>query len=325
MGTLTGKSYALMVVMINMAFSASGQLLIPGLDFQSAMISNPAFTGSEGNGILRLSYQDLYPGNNFNLHSVSLSYDGYFQTLHGGAGFYISDNYLGGLVNDLKGGMAYSYYFQAGPDLYIGSGLSASFFHRGFNSGGAILPDQIDPVYGVVYPSSEVLSMVNKTVPDLGTGFLIITRKLFLGIAVNHLAQPDIGTSDVTVNKLYRQLVLYGSGEISLNKEKNLVLKPLARIDLSKGAATAGTGAVVESNHLAVNAALITGNDKSLDLVSGFSISLGKLLFYYNYRFNIVSRENLLPVSVMHNTGLALSLNNVDKRKTVKTINFPKL
>ena len=46
---------------------------------------------------------------------------------------------------------------------------------------------------------------------------------------------------------------------------------------------------------------------------------------YYNYRFNIVSGNNLLPLSLLHQTGLAFSLNNVEKRKTIKTINFPKL
>ncbi len=49
-----------------------------GPGFQIIMMNNPAFSGSEGDGILRLSYLNFYPGNNYNLHSVYFSYDSYF-------------------------------------------------------------------------------------------------------------------------------------------------------------------------------------------------------------------------------------------------------
>ena len=62
-----------------------------------------------------------------------------------------------------------------------------------------------------------------------------------------------------------------------------------------------------------------------MNIQTGFSIKAGKLSIYYNYRFNIASGNNLMPLSLLHQTGLAFSLNNVDKRKTIKTINFPKL
>jgi type IX secretion system PorP/SprF family membrane protein len=322
---MAGKRFTLIFIILNLATYAFGQLFLPGLDYQSTMIGNPAMAGSEGNGMLRLSYQDLYPGNNFNLHSVSVSYDGYFQSLHGGAGFYLSDNYLGGLINDLKGGMAYSYFFRAGTDLYIGAGLSASFFHRGFNSEGVILPDQIDPVYGAINSSAEVLFSKGKTVLDLGTGFLFIAGKVFAGISVNHLAEPDIGTSDITHSKLYRQLIVNGSGEIDVTGSNSLIVKPLVRLEISRNSLSAAAGAAVETSHFSVNTAFIAGKEKNLDLVTGFSISIGNMFVFYNYRFNIAGGENLLPVTVMHNTGLAVSLKNVDKRKIVKTINFPKL
>jgi hypothetical protein len=32
-----------------------------------------------------------------------------------------------------------------------------------------------------------------------------------------------------------------------------------------------------------------------------------------------------MPLSLLHETGLAFSLNNVEKRNVFKTINFPKL
>ena len=115
-----------------------------------------------------------------------------FPGLHGGAGFYLSEDYLGGIINDLRGGLSYAYFLQAGKDLFINAGLSASVFHRGYNFDNAVLPDQIDPVGGVTFPSSEVLDQSGKTVFDIGAGFLFISGKLTGGFAVNHLAEPEL-------------------------------------------------------------------------------------------------------------------------------------
>jgi hypothetical protein len=70
----------------------SGQDSDPGPGYQMMMINNPSLAGSEGDGVLRLSYLNYFPGNNFDLHSVYFSYDSYFPVLDGGAGIYITDD-----------------------------------------------------------------------------------------------------------------------------------------------------------------------------------------------------------------------------------------
>ena len=315
----------LLFIISFLEISSFGQEVLSGLNYQGTMIGNPALTGSEGDGLLRLSYQNLYPGNNYNLHSVCLSYDSYFPSLHGGGGFYLSDNYMGGMINDLKGGFSYSYFFRAGTDLFIGAGLSASFFHRGFDFGGTVLPDQIDPLDGVVNISGESLSSRGKTVFDVGTGFLFIAGRVFGGIAFNHLTEPDLSNSELAGNRLYRNILIHASGKLDLDAGKKLFLRPIGKIEISKGLFTAGAGAVFESKNLSLNSVLLADNLKNIDLQAGFSVKTGILVVFYNYRFNIASGVSLLPVSLMHSTGIALSLNNVDKRKTVKTINFPEL
>ena len=307
-----------LVVRAQEIFSPSG--------YQSAMISNPGMTGSEGNGYIRLSYLNYYPGNSFNLHSAMVSYDGYFPSLHGGAGIYLSDNYLGGMINDVRGGLSYSYYFQAGEKLFISAGLSGSFYHRGYDFGGAILPDQIDPLHGAVYPSGEALSAQGRTVFDIGTGFLLMTDRFFGGISVSHLAQPDLTSTDFTDEKLLRSILLHLSVDVGIDREKNLLLRPTGELKFQGDLITSGIGAAFESNYLAFNTLLYLNNLKNIDLQAGFNINPGAgIIIFYNYRFNIASPENLLPVTVLHHAGVAVSLNNVDKRKIVKTINFPKL
>jgi type IX secretion system PorP/SprF family membrane protein len=315
----------LLIPALLISLSSYGQESGSGLNYQITMISNPAVTGGEGDGILRLSYQSHYPGNSFNLNTVFLSYDGFFPALHGGAGFFLSDNYLGGIINDLKGGVSYSYYFQAGGDLFFSAGLSASFYHRGYNFGGAVLPDQIDPLGGAVLTSGEVLSVKGRTIFDLGTGFMFMAGKVFGGLSVSHLSEPDLIKNDFSEAKLKRQLLIHVAGDIDLNREKMLKIRPLGKLEVRKGYLSSGAGVVLESNYLSVSAILLADNAENFDVQTGFSIKAGKLIVFYNYRFNIASGNNVLPFTLLHHTGVAFSLNNVEKRKTIKTINFPKL
>lgn len=302
-----------------------GQETDTGPGFQMIMMNNPAFTGSEGEGVMRLAYMNFYPGNNYNLHSVYFSYDSYFSPLHGGAGFYLADDYLGGIVNDFRGGFSYAYFLQAGKDLFINAGLSASIYHRGFSFDKAVLPDQIDPLGGISMPSSEILATSGRTVFDIGAGFLFISGKFFGGFSINHLAEPDLSATGFSNERLKRKLLLHLSADLILSKTQRLRVRPVAFMGLQGRFLSAGTGAVIESNYLSVNAILLGNNGRNMNIQTGFSFKSGKVSVYYNYRFNIVSENKLIPLSLLHQTGLAFSLNNVDKRKIIKTINLPEL
>ena len=315
--------FKIFIFVIVIPSSCFGQETDPGPGFQMIMMNNPAFAGVEGDGVLRLSYLNLYPGYNYNLHSVYLSYDSYFPALHGGAGFYISDDYLGGIVNDLRGGLSYTYFLQAGKDLFINAGLSASIYHRGFNFNKAVLPDQIDPLGGVSVPSAEFLINSGKTVFDIGAGFLFITGNIFGGFSINHLAEPDLSETGLPNERLKRKLLLHLCADLSLNKTKSLKVRPLSYLVVQGHYLAAGSGAVLESNYLSISAIMLGDNGKNMNIQTGFSFDSGKVSIFYNYRFNVISGNKSMPFSLLHHTGLAFSLNNVDKRNLSKTINLP--
>jgi len=287
------------------------------------IVNNPAFAGSCLDGTLRLSYLNFYPGNHYNFHSVFLSYDSYFQTLHGGAGFYLANDYIGGIMRDLRGGMSYSYFLQAGRDLYIYAGLSASFFNRGFNFSDGVFPDQIDPMGGVSLPTSELLSNENRTLFDAGTGFMVIYKYLTGGFALAHLTQPDLDGRGSSVERLKLKYLVHLIADFDLKKGSGLKILPLASVELQAKYLCAGAGAVIESNYLSVSSVLLADNNRNIDVQAGFSIRREKLGLFYNYRFNLGSGNSLMPFSVMHQTGLTFSLNNVEKRIKVRTINVP--
>jgi type IX secretion system PorP/SprF family membrane protein len=319
------KSLLILVIVAGTASAASGQGLSSGPSYQMLLMDNPALSGSEGNGVLRMSYLNFYPGNSFDLNSVYLSYDSYFPGLHGGTGFYLSEDYLGGIINDLRGGFSYAYFLQAGKDLFINAGLTASVFHRGYNFGNAVLPDQIDPVGGVSFPSSEVLDSKGKTVFDIGAGILLISGKLTGGFAVNHLSEPELSSSAVSTEKIDRKYSLNLSADFALNSNGTLRIDPLVLVIQQGEYFSTGAGASLESSHLAVNAVIFGDNGNNVNVQSGFAFKFSAVSVYYNYQFNAITGNSLLPLSLLHQVGLAFNLNIVEKRKTFRTINFPKL
>ena len=100
---------------------------------------------------------------------------------------------------------------------------------------------------------------------------------------------------------------------------------PLVTATFQDNRFTAGAGVALGISIVSVNSSVITGTDGNLDLRSGFSLMKGTAGIYYNYTFNLASGNTLLPFSLKHQAGLSISLNNVDKRKTIKTIKFPNL
>jgi type IX secretion system PorP/SprF family membrane protein len=315
------------VLICILSFIFSGAMLCQETDYgpgyQTMIINNPAFAGCGTNGVVRLSYINFYPGNQYNFHSVFVSYDSYFRELHGGAGFYIANDYLGGIVNDLRGGLSYSYFLQAGKDLCIYAGLSAAFFHRGFNFSDAVFPDQIDPMGRVSFPSSGLISDENRTVFDVGTGLVFIYKKLAGGFAMTHLTQPDLDGNGSSAGQLKRKYMIHLLTEIDLKKGNDLKIYPLASFELQGKYLSAGAGAVFESNYLSFSSLLLADNNKNIDVQAGFSFRREKFSFFYNYRFNVASAGSLMPFSLIHQTGITISLHNVEKRIKFSTINVP--
>ena len=293
--------------------------------YQTVLMNNPAMSGSSEAGTLRVSYLNYYPGNGYNLHTLYLSYDSYFKEIHGGAAFYLSEDYLGGHINNIRCGLSYSYFLQASENLFINAGLTASVFHRGFNFANSVLPDQIDPVRGAVNPSSEALISSGSTVFDIGTGFIFESRKISGGFAVLHLSEPYLSSEGVQKEIIKRKLYMHLCGDFPIGGQEKFHLKPIAFSSAQDRFFIAGAGASFENEHIAINAIAMDDNAKNLNLQTGFSFGVGFLRFNYSYRFNIISDNALLPLSLLHQAGITFNLNDVEKRIRLNTIKFPEL
>ena len=313
----------ILLVLLAFCEAVNSQETCYGPGYQTLVMNNPAFAGSEYDGTMRLSYMNFYPGNNFNLHSFFISYDSYFELLHGGAGVYIASDHIGGIMNDLRGGLSYSYFLQAGRELYINGGLSAGFFNRGFNFSDAVFPDQIDAMGGVTIPTADLQGRQSRTVFDVGTGFLFIYRNISGGLAITHLSGSDPDSRGSPEQGLGRKLFVHLSADLGLKRWSGLKLVPAGSFELQGDYHSVAAGAVMESNNLSVSGMMIMENSAGLDCQTGFSVRLERMSIFYSYRFNISSESRVTPFSLMHHTGLNFRFNNVEKRIKGRTINAP--
>jgi type IX secretion system PorP/SprF family membrane protein len=312
-----------MLVFFAFCEAVSGQETCYGPGYQTIVMNNPAFAGSEYDGTMRLSYMNFYPGNNYNFHSFFISYDSYFEQLHGGTGAYIASDHIGGIMNDLRGGLSYSYFLQAGRELFINGGLSAGFFHRGFNFNDAVFPDEIDAMGGITMPTADLQGRQNSTVFDVGTGFMFIYRNISGGLAITHLSGSDPGGSGSPEQRLGRKLFVHLSADLGMKRWSGVRLIPAGSFELQGDYHSVAAGAVVESNNLSVSGMMIMENSAGLDCQAGFSLRLERMSLFYSYRFNISSESRVTPFSLMHQTGLNFRFNNVEKRIKGRTINAP--
>ena len=315
--------YSGMVLFLLMSVNGISQETGYDFGYQTLVLNNPSVAGIEEYGTFRLSYMNHFPGQHYNFHSVYLSYDSYFQSIHGGASVFLSNDYLGGIVNDLRGGFAYSYHLQAGRELDVNAGLSASFFHRGFNFSGALLPDQIDLMGNASLPTSETISDQNRTIFDVGSGFMFIYRNYSGGIAITHLAQPDLNNDGEPVERLKRKYFIHLKGDFKPGKNSGMEIEPLLFATIQGGYFCAGAGASAGNQIVAANLILMLKNNGNTDIQAGFSFRKESLAFFYNYRFNLASGNSLLPFSLSHQTGLTYRLNKVEKRLKYGTIKLP--
>jgi type IX secretion system PorP/SprF family membrane protein len=307
------------------ALPAIGQETTYGPGYQTIMNTNPSFAGSSGDGIMRLSYLNFYPGNSYDLHSFFVSYDTYIPMVHGGGGFFVSNDYIGGIVNDVRGGFSYSYHLQAGKNMFINAGLSASLWHRGYSNRNVVLPDQIDPLGGISLTTSDVIDFSGHTIFDIGAGMLFTAGRYLGDISVNHIARPDLSGNGGEESRVDRKVTLHLSGTFVISSEAGLKATPLVFGEVQGGGYIFGAGSTFGWDSFSVSAMVLTNSAEDIDLQTGFSFNAGRVYLFYNYSFNAVTGNSLLPASLLHHAGLGLSLNNVDKRKIIKTINFPKL
>ena len=284
---------------------------------------NPAFAGAAGTGRLSVDYTSIYPGSGYSLNSFNLSFDTFLEFAHGGAGFSILSDHPGGLMTDIRAMFAYSYHLQISRDLYLFAGLNAGLIYRSININKLIFPDQIDPLTGVSLPGNEVIDQPSDIFFDMGTGFLISYRNTSLSLSAGHLFQPDFSGGRADGAELPRTYRMQVFSRFKTGRDE-LFLVPYIHASAGGDVSLLAVGGAVEYGRMGLGFLAIS-EQSGFNIQTSLKAGHDNLDFLYSFRFSVVSENTGLPIALVHQLGIRLSLNIVDKRNAVKTINFPDL
>jgi len=285
---------------------------------------NPAFAGVGGNQSLKISAFSFLPGNGFGLQSVYASWDGYYSSLHGGAGIWVSDDMLGDIMNDLRGGASYAYHFRAGRETFITAGLTASLITRGIRDRSVILPGDIDPFRGITGGGTEYNPPSPLIRFDLGTGFTVASGKWYGGASVMHLTRPSLSDDDTEYNRINSLFTLAG-GLTLAPRGKELTLMPSTAIMIQGDGLKIYLGS--EASYRGLCGGLfvwhVTDGFTSAGGSAGWDSQSLRVMISYSYI--VAGKDASIGGTAIVKAGVMFSFGNVEKSSAAHIIKLPLL
>lgn len=187
--------------------------------YANPLYLNPAFAGVSKCPRVNINYRNQYPVLNV-YQTYSASYDQYVSSLNGGIGLLaVRDEAGSGALAATEVSAIYSYHLKASRKFFILSGFQATFRQRSLDWSGLTFPSQIDPFYGFVKDSQEVPPGQNTNSHfDVSVGFLGYSERFYVGVAINHLTQPD--ESFFVTSKLPMKITAHTGVTIPLGRKR---------------------------------------------------------------------------------------------------------
>jgi len=176
--------------------------------YANPLYLNPALAGTVKCPRATLNYRNQWPALGKTYVTYSASYDQGVDALEGSLGLLLYQDVQGdGAINTTHISGMYSYTFRISRNFSINAGFQATYMQKKLNWD-FIFPDMIHPLYGPIYPTSEVLVPTDNTKGhfDFSTGFIGYNRDFFIGLAIHHITEPTEsfrGNDDAALPRKY--------------------------------------------------------------------------------------------------------------------------
>jgi len=187
--------------------------------YANPLYLNPAFAGTTICPRVILNFRDQWPSIAGTYVTYNASYDQHIDKLSGGIGILLNTDRAGqGILNTTEASFMYSFRLEVNRSFSMKLALQASYFQEKLAWSKLTFPDMIDPRSGFVYSTMESPpEHPTKSVVDFSTGILGYGEKYFVGFAVHHLTQPNIGF--ISMARIPRKYTVHAGGIINLVKK----------------------------------------------------------------------------------------------------------
>lgn len=188
--------------------------------YANPMYLNPAFAGTTKKARVNSIYRNQWVRLPGSYSTYSFSADQNFPELNSGVGVTIMTDKQG-LSNyklmDL--GLIYSYGLQIHDKWVIHTGLQFNLAHRTLNTDNLIFGNQLDEDVGFTGSSSgEISDQPPRNYFDFSAGALAYNKNTWLGIALNHLNQPNQSFFATKESIVPMKLTIHGGAKIKITK-----------------------------------------------------------------------------------------------------------
>ncbi len=160
--------------------------------YANPLYLNPAFAGTARCPRVNLNYRNQWPALTGTFVTYSASYDQHVEALGGGVGLLVMNDKAGeNTLNTTNVSGIYSYQLNVTREFSIKFGLQGTYTQKKLDWDKLTFGDMIDPRYGFIYETQELRPNTNKGFWDFSAGILGYSNRVYGGVAVNHLTEPE--------------------------------------------------------------------------------------------------------------------------------------
>lgn len=193
--------------------------------YANPLYLNPAFAGSEYCPRFCLNYRNQWPNISGTYVTYSASLDRYLPTIHGGIGaIATNDNQAKSTLKTTTFSLVYSYHAALGRHYSLKLALQGTYFQKTLDRNKLNFGDMIDPRRGFVWNTNEAIPQQQKQNLDFTGGLLLYSEKIYAGISLAHLNQPNEGL--IGVSKLPLKTTIHAGAKIQINKGNHTFISP---------------------------------------------------------------------------------------------------
>jgi type IX secretion system PorP/SprF family membrane protein len=289
--------------------------------YANPLYLNPAFAGSVHCPRLCLNYRNQWPALTGTFVTTSASFDGQINALNSGLGILVlADNAGEGTLNTTDVSGFYSYQLNINREFSIRAGFQATYKQRKVDWDKLTFGDMIDPRYGFIYPTTEVRPPTTKSFTDFSAGLLLYSAKIYGGVAVNHLTEPEESfIRPAPGSRLPMKITAHAGAIIPLSSRRNdeTYISPNVLYQLQRDFQQINLGVYIAKPPL-VGGLWYRNRDSFIALIG---IQQGIFKFGYSYDITVSKLANASAGS--HEVSMGIQFPCRPKKKRFRAVKCP--
>jgi type IX secretion system PorP/SprF family membrane protein len=277
--------------------------------YANKLYLNPAFAGSQQGLSLSTAYRNQWSYVPGGFNTIAVAADIQEPLINSAFGFLATKDTEGeGRLTTTTMGFVYGYILKLSKTANVHIGMKTSLGQKTVDWSRFTFTDQLDPVLGVVRPTTASPIIENKQYADFDAGVVArFQSKLFgqtahsnIGFAVHHLTEPDNSIQEIE-SPLPRRYTFHAGTMVELvtfnySQKRVLYVSPNLKFDYQNGIKVVNYGVYAISNPLYIgffyqnkNGIIDNNNTNAMIVTAGFEGELNRdmrFAFGYSYDFS---------------------------------------